>query len=99
MIIRGEMTDANTALQIGLVNYVVPQAELTEKSQEIAYSILKNGPEAIRESLACIHKGYDMALDEGLELEVQAFSNLFTTDEATEGLTAFVEKRKPDFRS
>ena len=40
-----------------------------------------------------------MALDEGLELEVQAFSNLYTTDEATEGLTAFVEKRKPDFRS
>ena len=99
MITRGEMTDANTALQIGLVNYVVPQAELTEKSQEIAYSILKNGPEAIRASLACIHKGYDMALDEGLELEVQAFSNLFTTDETTEGLTAFVEKRKPDFRS
>ena len=40
-----------------------------------------------------------MALDEGLELEVQAVSTLFTTDEATEGLTAFVEKRKPDFRS
>ena len=93
------MIDANTALQIGLVNYVVPQAELTEKSQGIAYSILKNGPEAIRASLACIHKGYDVALDEGLELEVKAFSELFGSGETDEGLTAFVEKRKPDFRN
>ena len=82
-----------------MVNHVAPLDKLLDKSCEVAQSILKNGPEAIRISLECINKGMDITLDEGLDLEVKAFSELFGSGETDEGLTAFVEKRKPDFRN
>ncbi|HJL79369.1 MAG TPA: enoyl-CoA hydratase-related protein [Candidatus Marinimicrobia bacterium] len=99
IITGGEMITAKEALDIGLVNHVAPLDKLLDKSCEVAQSILKNGPEAIRISLECINKGMDITLDEGLDLEVKAFSELFGSGETDEGLTAFVEKRKPDFRN
>ena len=98
IITAGEMISANEALKIGLVNHVVPLKELLDKSHQLAKSILKNGPEAIRISLECIHKGMDLSLEGGLNLEVQSFSKLFGTGETAEGLEAFVQKRKPDYR-
>ena len=92
------MISANEALKIGLVNHVVPLKELLDRSHQLAKSILKNGPEAIRISLECIHKGMDLSLEGGLNLEVQSFSKLFGTGETLEGLEAFVQKRKPDYR-
>ena len=98
IITGGEMISANEALKIGLVNHVVPLKELLDISHQLAKSILKNGPEAIRNSLECIHKGMNLSLEGGLNLEVQSFSKLFGTGETAEGLEAFVQKRKPDYR-
>ena len=98
MIAGGEMIDAEEALRIGLVNHVVPQQELLEKVYTLAKSILKNGPVAIGAALECIHKGFDEHLENGLDIELNTFAELFETDEQREGTTAFVEKRKPNFR-
>ncbi len=98
LIAGGEMIGANEALRIGLVNHVVPQTELMEKVLLLAKSILKNGPAAVGAALKCIHEGYDKHLENGLDIELNAFAELFETDEQREGTTAFVEKRKPIFR-
>ena len=98
MITGGKMIDAEEALRIGLVNHVVSQLELTEAVNSLAKSIIKNGPAAVAASLKCIHMGYDKDLENGLDIELNVFAELFETDEQREGTTAFVEKRKPNFR-
>ena len=64
----------------------------------MASQILKNGPNAIAQSLKCIKDSIGLDLESGLNMEVTRFSELFSTDETKEGLSAFVEKRKPNFR-
>jgi enoyl-CoA hydratase len=98
IITSGEMIDAEEALRIGLVNHVIPQPELMEKVHSLATSILKNGPAAVGAALKCIHKGFDEHLENGLDVELNAFAELFETDEQREGTAAFVEKRRPNFR-
>lgn len=98
MITGGGMIDAEEALRIGLVNHVVPQPELMEKVHSLAKSILKNGSAAVGAALKCIHHGFDKHLENGLDIELNAFAELFETDEQREGTTAFVEKRKPNFK-
>ena len=98
LITTGRMVSASEAKLIGLVNHVVPPNELIDKCKEIAVQILKNGPNAIAKSLACIREGIGKSMEEGLKIEVDQFSKLFGTEEANEGLRAFVEKRKPKFR-
>jgi len=98
MIAGGEMVDAEEALRIGLVNHVVPQSELLRKVKTLAKSILKNGPAAVASSIRCIHKGYDQPIETALDIELNEFAELFETEEQREGTTAFVEKRKPNFR-
>ena len=60
--------------------------------------ILKNGTNAIAKSLECIRNGLGLSTKDGLDMEVKNFSNLFNTEETKEGLSAFVEKRAPNFR-
>ena len=98
MIAGGEMVNAEEALRIGLVNHVAPQVDLMEKTKTIARSILKNGPAAVAASIRCIHKGFDQPLEAALDIELNEFAELFETEEQREGTTAFVEKRKPNFR-
>ena len=98
IITTGRMINASEAKEIGLANHVVPIVKLKEKCEEIAMQILKNGPNAIAKSLECIRKGVGLTTKEGLEMEVNNFSNLFNTEETKEGLSAFVEKRNPNFR-
>ena len=93
------MIDAHEALRIGLANKVFPQDKLLEETIKFAKLILENGPDCVAESLRCINDSVGHSLIEGLNLEVEAFSELFGTDETNEGLNAFVEKRKPDFRN
>ena len=92
------MISASEAHRIGLVNHMVPASELIPKCEEIAEEILKNGPNAIAQSLLCIRHSMGKDMNSGLEFEVDRFSELFETDETKEGLSAFVEKRKPKFR-
>lgn len=98
IIITGRMVNANEAKSIGLVNYVVPYSDLYSKCEEIALQILKNSPNAIAQSLKCIRESIGKTTAQGLEYEVKKFSELFNTPETTEGLSAFIDKRKPKFR-
>ena len=99
IITTGRMVSASEAKEIGLVNHVVPAELLNEKCEKIANQILKNGPNAIAKSLECIREGVGRSTKEGLVIEVENFSKLFGTDESREGLTAFIEKRSPNFRN
>ena len=80
------------------MNHVVPQSELLKKCKELANQIMKNGPNAIANSLDSIQKGVGNTTEEGLAIEVDNFSKLFGSEEASEGLSAFIEKRSPNFR-
>ena len=99
IITTGRMVSALEAKSMGLVNHVVSPDELMNKCMKIANQILKNGPNAIAQSLKCIQKRMGMSMEDGLQIEVENFSKLFATEEAKEGLSAFVEKRKPNFRN
>ncbi|NOZ74731.1 MAG: enoyl-CoA hydratase/isomerase family protein, partial [FCB group bacterium] len=98
-IVTGEMTSADEAYRIGLVNDVVEIDQLLFRANKMATSILKNGPQAIKTALDCIRRGYHLPIEEALQLEAEAFQKLFDTEESKEGLAAFVEKRKPTFRT
>ncbi|MDP6169396.1 MAG: enoyl-CoA hydratase-related protein [Candidatus Marinimicrobia bacterium] len=99
LIIGGHMINADEALRIGLVNKVFPQENLMDETVDFAKTILNNGPDCLAESLRCINDAAGHSLIDGLNIEVEAFSELFGTDETKEGLSAFVEKRRPRFRS
>ena len=98
LIIGGHMIDAQEAYRIGLVNKVFPLEDLLKETIKFAQAILGNGPNCVAESLHCINESAGHSLIDGLDMEVEAFSQLFETEETTEGLTAFVEKRKAEFR-
>ena len=98
MIITGRMINAEEGHRIGLVNHVTTISVLINKCKEVSSKILQNGPNAIAQSLKCINDSIGLDLDKGLDMEVTRFSELFSTEETKEGLSAFVEKRKPDFR-
>jgi enoyl-CoA hydratase/carnithine racemase len=70
-----------------------------DETVDFAKTILNNGPDCLAESLKCINAAAGHSLIDGLNIEVEAFSELFGTDETKEGLSAFVEKRRPRFRS
>ena len=98
LITTGCQISAQDAYRIGLVNHLVEQDELIETCKEIGRKILNNGPNAIEKSLNCIHESFDKSIETGLDYEVKAFAELFETEETREGLAAFVEKRKANFR-
>ena len=97
IILTGRNVTAKEALDIGLVNKVVPQEELMNTCFDIANAILKNSPNAIAESIKLIRLAAGTKLKKGLSKEAKSFSELFETEETAEGLTAFVEKRPPKF--
>ena len=99
LIIGGHMVSAQEAFRIGLVNRVFEQEKLMEETKKFANIILGNGPDSIAESLRCINESAGHSLIDGLNLEVEAFSKRFGTDETNEGLDAFVEKREANFRN
>jgi enoyl-CoA hydratase len=98
LIISGHMIDAKEAHRIGLVNRIFPQNTLLAKTKYFAKSLLKNGPNAMCESLRCINESSERKLSDGLVHEVESFAQLFSSEEAKEGLKAFVEKRPAAFR-
>ena len=98
LIFTGEMVDANEALRIGLVNRVVPAEELIETCKKIARKILGNSPIAVLQSKKAINEGLQMSLDHGLKYEAEAWLVNYATEDRSEGLSAFLEKRKPVFK-
>ena len=97
IIITGRNITAQEAQQIGLVNKVVSKEELINSCLDIANLIIKNSPNAVSNSIKLINLSSGTELAEGLLKEAKTFSELFETEETTEGLTAFVEKRSPKY--
>ena len=98
LIIGGHIIDSNEALRIGLVNKVFEQDRLLDETISFAKIVTDNGPFAVSQSLKCINYSSNYSLKEGLKKEVEQFSDLFGSQETKEGLKAFVEKRKANFR-
>ncbi len=98
MALTGEMIDAETALSVGLVTRVVPMGELMDRAKEALRKVTKNGPLAVRMVLESIYRGLDTPLQEASEFESALFGLLASTEDVKEGMTAFLEKRKPDFK-
>ncbi len=96
MILTATMITALEANQFGLVNHVVPQAELIEFCQNLAQKISTNAPVAISEAIHAVNTSCDKTKN-GFEAEINAFGRLFGTADFKEGTTAFLEKRKANF--
>ena len=97
MILSGQIIDAKTAFDLGLVNHVVPADQLEAKTMELANTIAEKGPVAIRLAKEAIKIASRSTLDEGLRREVDLFALCFATEDKDEGVAAFLEKRKPVF--
>ncbi len=98
LLLTGDMIDAPTALQLGLVNAVVPQEELLIKARGFIEKIASKGPVAIAKTIACVNAYFDKAQN-GFDVEIEAFGDAIASDESTEGVTAFLEKRKARFKN
>ena len=98
MIFSGRRIKAEEARMINLVNRVVPEGEALNAARELAGEIASNGPVAVRHAKAAANKSQDVDLVSGLEYEADQFALLFATEDAREGMGAFVEKRKADFK-
>jgi len=97
LITTAEMIDAQEAYRIGLVNKVVAPDELMGAALDMMKTILANGPLAVALCIEAIDRGLEMALEEGLVLEANHFGLLAATEDMTEGMKAFLEKRAPVF--
>lgn len=94
LIFTGEVIDAENALEIGLVNRVVPLASLLEEAEKIATKMAMHGEVALRLAKAAIHWGSRVSLAEGLQYEIECFSQCFATRDQKEKMRAFLGKRK-----
>ena len=99
MILTGDLIDAQEAYRIGLVNRVVPQAELMHQVKELAAKLAAKSPLAIKLAKNAIHTGLNMSLSEGIEYENKLFAILCGSQDKQEGVDAFLEKRRPDFQA
>ena len=98
MVMTGRMVKADEALAMGLVNRVVPADELEAVVQKLAETILANGPLAVRAGKEAVQEGLQEPLGGGLEIEARLFGGLTGTEDQAEGMDAFLEKRKAEFK-
>ncbi len=98
LILTGEMISAQDAYRIGLVNEVVPAANLIPRAEAILKQIFSNAPIAVKYSLEAVNKGLETSQDEGLALEASFFGLCAGTEDKKEGTSAFLEKRAPQFQ-
>jgi enoyl-CoA hydratase len=98
LIYTGEIISAERAREIGLVNAVVPKDELLPRVRALADQIAQKGPLAVAQAKRIMLRGVTGDMTAANELEAQAFAMLFGSDDQKEGMKAFVEKRKPDFK-
>ena len=98
MILNNRMLSAQEALQHGLVNRVVPVDAYLDEALKLAEEIASRAPLAVRAAKKMINQTYERTLAEGLTVEKQEFYNLFASEDQKEGMKAFVEKRKPEWK-
>ena len=97
LMLTGRRVKADEAERIGLVNRVVPAAELMPETEKLARTILKNGPLAVSAILEAVARGLPLPLSDGLRLESGLFGILAASEDMHEGLKAFLEKRPPQY--
>ncbi|KEF37686.1 short chain enoyl-CoA hydratase [Schinkia azotoformans MEV2011] len=98
LIYTAQRINSYEALDIGIVEYVVPAEELLNKAKAIANRIAENGPIAVGQAKLAINKGMEVDLQTGLQIEQMAYAITIPTKDRVEGLTAFKEKRKPEYK-
>ncbi len=98
LVLTGRIIDAAEALRIGLVSVVVAHDELMAGARAVAKTLLTKGPLALKTAIEVIDRGYDQGFEDACTLEATAFGVLCATADMKEGLAAFLEKRKPDFK-
>jgi enoyl-CoA hydratase len=99
IIVAGAKIDGDEALRIGLITYLAKnRKELGARAGQVAQAILSRGPVAVRMVKDAVRKGYDMTLEQGIRLEEDLYALLQTTADRSEGVRAFIEKRKPLFK-
>jgi enoyl-CoA hydratase/carnithine racemase len=98
LILSGEMIDAQEAYRIGLVNEIVPAADLITRAEAILNKITANAPLAVKFALEAANKGLETSQSEGMLIEAAYFGLCAATEDKKEGTSAFLEKRAPQFR-
>jgi enoyl-CoA hydratase/carnithine racemase len=98
LIYTGRVISAGEAVNYGLIEKVVPEGKLMDSALELAFEIANKGPLAIGSVKKVLNRARDLALEEGLRLETDYWSNLASTEDFKEGARAFMEKRKPVYR-
>ena len=99
MVLMGKQINADEAYRIGLINQVVSRENLMTEAMEWAEALCKVGPLAVRAAKEAMLRGYNMPLEDGLQLEGSFFDYLLNTEDYKEGTSAFLEKRNPDFKA
>ena len=98
MIFLGDMINAEEAYRIGLVNKIVPVDSLLTEAKTWAKKLASKPPFSLQMAKAAVDKGLDLSLDAGMQIEHLAFASIFATEDQREGVNAFLEKRKPQFK-
>ena len=98
LILSGKVFTAQEAYGWGLVNAVLPQDQLLNEVLSVAELIAANAPIAVRQAKQAIQKGLQMGLADGLAFEIEAYNRTIPTEDRREGVAAFNEKRKPEFK-
>ena len=98
IVLTGDMIDAATAERFGLVNHVYPSDQLEAETMKLAEKIAEKAPIALQLSKEAVKFASHSNLDEGLRREVDLFAICFSTEDKKEGVAAFLEKRKPEFK-
>jgi enoyl-CoA hydratase/carnithine racemase len=98
MILTGDMITAQEAYRIGLVNKVVPAGAVLKEAQGLARKIVSKSKFPAAAALQAISQGLEVTIDEGLKIETQEFGKLTDTEDAREGVSAFLEKRQAQFK-
>ena len=95
MLYTARNIDAAEALRIGLVNAVVPQAELMDTAVKMANNVAKNAPIAVRACKKAVNEGMQVSIDKAVEIEEKLFGGCFETHDQVEGMACFLSKEKP----
>jgi enoyl-CoA hydratase len=98
MVVNNRTLSAREALQFGLVNRVVPAERCLEEALTLADEVAARAPLAVRFGKEAVNKAFELSLTEGVEAERRSFYTLFATQDQKEGMAAFIEKRKPEWK-
>lgn len=98
LILTGSIIDAETALRIGLITRLVPKDQVMNEARKVAAGFISKSPIALRTAKKCLNYGENVDLPSGLVFEQKMWSFLFSTEDQKEGMNAFIEKRKAQFK-